>query len=296
MNSALALSRVCQYLTQMGVFGACGFVLACAPPTLQGILRHLIRHNVGWAARINLLACLVFLPIEAIYIAGDITAAWQPGTLWLVATQTSIGHAWGCQAVLAVAWLVALHFRPVSARVSFTFTGLLLACQALMGHAVMHEGILGALHQAVQAVHMWSTGAWIGALCLLPLLMLCLNQAETREAAGLALRRFSSLWQGVVALALASGVLDTYLVVGGWPGDLNQPYQRLLWLKVLAVLGMTALALVNRYRWVPQLQTQGAHALSRIARNAALALFLGFVALALVSYLGLLAPTMDMDM
>jgi putative copper resistance protein D len=69
----------------------------------------------------------------------------------------------------------------------------------------MQDGWPGVAHRVNDAVHVLSSGAWLGAL--VPLLII-LWRVDIREA-DLALRRFSTAGHVIVALVIASGVIDT---------------------------------------------------------------------------------------
>jgi putative copper resistance protein D len=102
-------------------------------------------------------------------------------------------------------------------------------------------------------VHLLSGGFWIG--CLVPLLI-CLPQLRNpaqRPDAALALRRFSSLGHVAVALILATGLINTGLILRKLPVDFSSPYETLLAAKIGLVGMMVAIAIINRYIVVPRL-------------------------------------------
>jgi putative copper resistance protein D len=192
----------------------------------------------------------------------------------------------------AAALLVAARRAPRRIRPGATaaMAALLLSGLALTGHAAMHEGALGLLHRANDVLHVLSAGAWFGALLPVLAILRLVARPDCRGDAVTALRRFSRAGHAAVALVLASGAANVGLVLGRWPTDLASRYEALLDLKVLAVAGMVALALVNRYALVPRL---GRHpeATSAALRAATLAeLPLGLAAMALVAVFGLMDP------
>ena len=83
-----------------------------------------------------------------------------------------------------------------------------------------------------------------------------LDNAEFREEAGVALRRFSAAGQVIVALVIASGAINTILTLGRWPIDWTSPYQAMLAAKIALVAAMVGLALTNRYALVPKIVGQ----------------------------------------
>jgi putative copper resistance protein D len=102
--------------------------------------------------------------------------------------------------------------------------------------------------------------------------------------------RFSTIGHFVVALAIASGAINLYLVVGGLPLDWSFPYQVLLAIKIALVGVMTAQALVNRYLFVPRLSHHAPGALRALARGTKAEIGLGACVLLLVAWFGTLDP------
>ena len=93
----------------------------------------------------------------------------------------------------------------------------------------------------------WRAGPGLGALVPLLIILPMLDVPARRGQAGVALRRFSTAGHAAVALVIATGVLNTLMILGRWPTDLQSPYQALLFAKILLVAAMTVLALANRY-------------------------------------------------
>jgi copper resistance protein D len=105
-----------------------------------------------------------------------------------------------------------------------------------------------------------------------------------------ALRRFSSTGHIAVALVIATGIVNTVLVLQRWPTDFTSTYQMLLVAKIACVAGMTGLALMNRYLFVPGVLTQPDRAIIQIRNGTYAELALGAGVLALVAFLGILDP------
>jgi putative copper resistance protein D len=105
-----------------------------------------------------------------------------------------------------------------------------------------------------------------------------------------ALRRFSGLGHAAVALALASGVANSWFVLRDTPLSLTSTYQLLLLIKVALVGSMCILALVNRYVFMRAIPTNDPGA--RGLRDGTIAeLVIGTGVIALVSVIGLLSPS-----
>lgn len=123
---------------------------------------------------------------------------------------------------------------------------------------------------------------------LLPTLAL-LDSPLGRDAAT-ALRRFSTVGHAAVAIVLLTGVANTVLILGRWPGDFASPYRTLLAAKITLVLLMTGLAVLNRYGFVPRHAQRQTRAIDEIGRATRGEIALGLGALGLVAVFGLLEP------
>jgi putative copper resistance protein D len=104
------------------------------------------------------------------------------------------------------------------------------------------------------------------------------------------MRRFSTAGHVAVALVLTSGIVNLWLTVGRLPIHFSSPYDQKLYLKILAVGLMTAIAIVNRYAFVPMIRRDGSFARSLLTYGCAAELVLGAAALGLVASFGLQDP------
>lgn len=288
---ALALCRFLHDTATMLVWGASAYLATLVPRVAASHVGTRIRPVLAASIAIAAVGTLAVLPIEAAVIGDGWSDAIDVATVQAVLFETSVGRAWQAQAAAAVL-LVATCACPSSARTGAraAASGLLLVTRALTGHAAMHEGWLGIAHRFNHAIHILAAGAWMGALVpLLPLLR-ALNDPVTRHDSGLALRRFSVAGHGAVALAVASGVTNVWLVLGRWPTGWASPYQALLLTKVALVAGMVALALANRYRTVPEMKVDPTQATRVLHRRTVAALCLGAAVVGCVSVFGLLEP------
>ena len=104
------------------------------------------------------------------------------------------------------------------------------------------------------------------------------------------MRRFSSAGHGAVAIVIATGVLNSMLVLGKWPIDWSSPYQAMLAAKVALVAVMTSLAVFNRYVLVPRMADSRAESVAALRISTIAEIILGIVVVGLVSVFGLLEP------
>jgi len=287
---ALIAVRLAHFVATLLLFGSSAYLWLLAP---AGLARQL-----AGRMRVVAAACIVVAATSALawfaLEAGLLGEGWSDvvnidvlaDLLW----GTSFGVLWAWRLGLVVILVGALalgrqdrwaHIAPVSA--------LLLASLGLTGHARLQAGAIGALHQANHAVHLLAAGAWFGGLAPFILSLRRFEDASLRAAAVVALKRFSSWGQFVVALIVATGAVNTALTLGAAPLDLASPYQALLAAKIALVTAMIATAMFNRYRLAPWIAGDDA-ALARLRANSVGEVGLGFAVLALVSVLGVMEP------
>lgn len=287
----LALCRFGQDAAALGLWGAWGFLAWLVPRDLAGPVASRLRRWDAAAVAVLVLATAVKLPAVVASIGEGWREAIDPVMVAGVLGGTSDGQAWSVEAAAAVLVLIGLG---APARMRGPATALaaagLLAGLSLTGHAVMGDGLPGALHRAVDVLHVLSAGAWLGALGPVLAILALLDEAGWRAEAMTALRRFSRAGHVAVALVLSSGAAEALLVLGRWPVDLASPYEALLDAKVLAVAGMTGLAVFNRYVLVPRLPGDPEAALAALRRTTLAEVPLGLCAVALVAVFGLLDP------
>ena len=234
---------------------------------------------------------LVALPIEAAAIGSGWNDGLDPAVLRAVLLDTTVGHAWQVQTIAAFSLAATLALRPRwRLRATAALSALGLGALTLSGHAAMHEGWLGAAHRLNDGLHLLAGGAWLGALLPLLPILTALDHPRKRHDAGLALRRFSTAGHGAVALVIATGMLNTLLVLPESPLQWTTPYRRLLAAKILLVLVMTLLALVNRYVVVPRCTGDGASSVRTIRVVTLVEILLGAAVIGLVSVFGQLDP------
>jgi putative copper resistance protein D len=231
------------------------------------------------------------LPLEASALGGGWGDAGDLTTIKDIVLDTSIGDAWLVQAVAVLAlamtnWLVPRHQQAATALCA----GLLLGCRALMGHSIMGEGAAGDLLQLSYLVHVLSSGAWLGALLPLLLVVHELSKQNDEQEAAAGLRRFSIVGHVMVALAVFTGAVNTGLILGRLPTEWSQPYQLLLAAKICIVAGMIVIALINRTVIVPRIKSGIRPATHLLLYTTSIELVLGGGALALVNIFGTLDP------
>jgi copper resistance protein D len=286
---ALALVRLCFDAAAIAAYGVSGFIAWIAPKRLGQAIAASSKFLIVAASSLALLWTFAWLPIEAAVIGESWQSALDRSTLSALLCDTEIGKAWLVRLALSLLLAEALLWRsaPIA---RLALSGLLLASLALTGHANMDEGTRGVLHILNDALHLLAGGAWLGALLALPGCLARLRDPAFCTEAKTALRRFSSAGHLAVALAIATGIVNTVLVLGRWPTDFTSTYQMLLAAKIALVAGMTGLALMNRYIFVPRMVTHPDRAIIQIRNGTYAELALGAGVLALVAFFGILDP------
>ncbi len=290
-EAALSACRLLHDASAMLLWGASAYLATLVPQSLgREIGRRLTALAIA-AGIASVATTAVALPLEAAIIGEGWADAIDPATIRAVLFETSVGFAWQMQAGAAVVLALmpavpSRHRRAATALAS----ALVLIGVTLTGHAVMQSGWAGFAHRINDAVHLLAAGAWLGALVPLLRILGILDVPEFRADAGIALRRFSAAGHVTVALTVATGMINTLLILGHWPTDWSSPYQIMLACKIVLVAMMVGLALVNRYAFVPRIGRHGVHALAAVRRGTVAEIVLGLGVVGLVAVFGLLEP------
>lgn len=287
---ALDLCRFLHDAAAMLLWGSFAYLAWLVPQALAEDVARGLRPLRNAAIALVVLTLLAALPLRAAMLGEGWGDATNLETLRAVLFETTIGSSWQNQAACALLLLGALFVPRRQRRAAIAVaSGLLLASLASIGHTALHQGGLRIAHMLNDAVHVLCAGGWLGALVpLLPVLR-ALDDPARRADAGCALRNFSRVGHGVVALVLLSGLANTLLVLGRLPTDFASPYQALLAAKIVLVGAMVCLALANRYVLVPRLsRSGGAETALRSGIFAEIAL--GLVVIGLVAVFGMLEP------
>ena len=280
MATLLVLCRFLHFTVVLLMFGACVFRPWLLGAQVQPALdRQLLRSTRG-LAWVGLLSGVTWLLLITASMAGSWEAALQPATVQLVLGKTFFGQVWVWHLLLnAVLVVVLIKPWPI---LRLPLTALLLATLAPVGHGAMLDGLSGQLLILNQVVHLVCVGAWLGGLLLL---VLILRQPQ-RYALEPILRRFSGVGYGWVAGLLVTGLINVRVLTGQlWPTPLFSGFALILLIKVMLVLGMLALALLNRLRLDACEQRVEA-----LKASILLEWLLGVAAVAAVSLLGTLPP------
>ncbi|QKF52853.1 copper homeostasis membrane protein CopD [Pseudomonas graminis] len=284
MHEGLILCRFLHFgavllLFGVGAFRSLLFARQRLPFEASPAGRRLSRLLV-WLAAIALASALVWLMLTAAYLSSDWNGAINPSTVGRVLGNTWFGHVWVIHLLLN-ALVVILHLR-VKPGILLVLNTLLLLTLAPVGHGAMFDGLKGQLLILNQMLHLLGVGTWLGGLLMLAVLLKDVHSVDL----GAVLRRFSGIGYGLVAVIIATGLINVRALSGGfWPEPAFAGFGLVLAVKVTMVLGMLALAALNR-----QLAQADDLPVRRLRLSVLLEGLLGAGALAAVSLLGTLPP------
>jgi putative copper resistance protein D len=250
------------------------------------------------ALALAVLSGVAWLVALATTIGGqDLLAVMSNGTVWLLLTKTQFGHVWLARLVLAALLLGVWLLQKQSVGLSAILAACLMGSLAGAGHAAATPGVEGDLHLVADILHLLAGGAWLGGLLPLWLLFrLVMRQPDQSLAlaAQIATHRFSTLGLLTVGTLLATGLVNTWMLVGSPAALLRTDYGRLLLLKIALYIAMVAIAGVNRLRLTPRLP--GMDPLRQLGRNVLVEIALGLAIIAIVGLLGTLPPALHAGM
>ncbi|MCR9000793.1 copper homeostasis membrane protein CopD [Rahnella perminowiae] len=285
------LCRFAHFASLMQIFGLSVFCSLLTPAGFSAVLLRKNQTLMICSAFVAAVTSVGMLAIQAALMGNGWGDALNLN-VWLLVLTTAFGEVWRWHLLLTAALLLVLlmDWLPVRNMLVFLCSFGLLMSQALVGHAAMHEGILGVIQRSNHVVHLLSAAYWFG--CLLPLLtcMWYTRQPAARPYALATLIRFSLWGQAAVALVILTGIINTTIILQRWPTDMTSLYQRLLVVKVLMVGMMVAVAVFNRYRLVPLMSKDPDRAQHYFVMMTWLEWGLALGVLLLVSVFATLAP------
>lgn len=245
-----------------------------------------------------LLSGLAWLALVAMDMSGGPLQMNIVKEVWL---QTRFGTAWQCRAffwLAAVGSAVLLHQSkiPISFRhawlwLQLILVGALLGSLAWAGHSL--EG--GRWHLLADVFHLLVAGVW--PMGLLPLFLLLRRLRQSPIAIQMSLiipliRRFSISSLTSVVFLSATGLINSYFLVGSFASLTTQLYGRWLLLKVCLFLLAVVIGAVNLLRLRPHLPHAATFptAAFEIRRNVTIELSIATIIIIIVALLGILPP------
>jgi putative copper resistance protein D len=244
---AVAALRWVFFLSAVLAFGWALFPYYALRAADKAIGRH--ASWIGIAAGVALLSALAWLALEVVEFGGRDLKSFL-ATARLVLLKSSFGFAWLVRIGAAAALVLAALFWP-RRLVLLGLSTLVISSEAWIGHG--NAG--GGVRLAMQLLHLLAASAWLGGL---PPLAIVIRKGtrnpECAERARRVLLRFSAMGIAAVSLIAVSGAFITWWAIDEW-SLFSDPYLHLLACKVVLFLAMVGVALYNRLRLVPELDS-----------------------------------------
>lgn len=280
--------RFIHFLALMLVFGWASYSAWLAPSTLRSLLTRRFQRMQRSALLLNALSATLMFVV----LGGQMGDGWADvirPDIWLAVADTRTGSILLWQVLLVWITLGIALMQPCRVQgLLLIFIVIQLLLLAGVGHAAMHDGLIGALQRVNHALHLLCAAGWLGGL--LPLLYcIQLSKGRWRQSAIYTMMRFSRYGHLAVAGVVLTGTVNGWLIQGQLM-SLDSLYGRMLLFKCALVMLMVAIALVNRYVLVPRMRSGGSPAQQLFIRMTQGEMVLGVLVLATVSLFATLEP------
>lgn len=261
----------------------------------------LLGGKLVWLALAALPLSVAGFAISSAAMMGVAVSALDFPMLASMASETEQGAAFLVRMAALLATLASLVLlRPSQTpRCVVAMVGGSIALATLLwsGHAAATEGALGVAHRISDIAHMIAAALWIGGIAAFCLLLARPAQGEAHVTLATdSLADFARVGTVAVAIIMLTGLFNGYAILGADITTLFQStYGLLLAAKLTLFVAMLSLAANNRWRLTPALERAAASdhaegAWIRLRISVALEAAAGAAVLALVAWLGTLAP------
>lgn len=297
------LTRFVQFVCALGLFG---FAAWQQLQRWGGVDRDSSVLPVRWVLAIYTAGCLLgaagtvgWLCAEAQLLAGD----WR--AVGAVIASTRFGAVAVLRAALLLVSAPIVWVRRARGDAPWGILGALTAAAMVSfvwtGHGTAGAGTASGLHMLADVVHLCCAALWFGALIMLSgaaMRALAMKNRVSSEELLAALSRFSAVGPALVGLLIATGGVNTWLLVGPghWRELVQEPYGRILFIKIALFGCMLALAFQHRYRSTPRLRHAlacsgaGENTVGFLRQTLMVEAILAILVLAAVALLGNLQP------
>lgn len=305
VNGPLVIVRAVHFAATATTAGTLIFRAVVAEPASRSTPAAItvVRSQILRVARISLaiatVSGVIWVLLQAAAMSGlSLQEAMAGDALSVVVNQTQFGIVSEIRLVLAIILAGCLMLdRLAPLRWSGLASALgLIAAIAWTGHAGSGIGELGILQLAADVLHLIAAAAWFGGLVSLALLLAAACRHDALGwafVARAATQRFSNLGIVSVGTILATGMVNSWILVGSLHALAVTEYGRLLMLKMALFATMLLIAAVNRFWLTPRLALSSGsapRALRRLACNSMIEIVLGLAIFAIVGALGTMHP------
>ena len=287
MPAALAIARGLHMAGCFLLFGTSGLATVLLPPNWRQDLQKPLRFMAWSGFAILLIAGVAWFILESASMVGAETLSDVWSALPIVASSTRFGELLIGRSLALMA--AVLFFQFGLSRIAAIFAGLALAAEAWLGHGGAMTGAIGTILLIASICHLLSGGVWLGSL---PALWLAIKRLPLKEAGEMAWR-FSPIGIACVIGLIASSSAQYAFLIGTPRSLLNNGYGLLASFKIVLLLGLLALATLNRQKLTPALLAGDESARRVLLRSVQMEVALGlFVLLAAGLLLQLTPPSM----
>jgi putative copper resistance protein D len=305
IDLGLVVARLLHYVAVTTLAGVSFFPLyAYAASDPKEVLSG--RQAVFLSAAVGaLFSGLLWFGFAVANMSGTLADVADQEVLRTVLSETTFGTVWMARMLLAVVIVGMTAVRPfwmaITGRdlVTPLLAAVLLASLAGTGHAQIEEGWMSLVHVGSDAAHLLAAGAWLGGLVPLGFILIgsSMGDGEPIVDVDRVLLRFSTMGYVAVATLVASGLINSWFLVGSVSNLLTTLYGQILLAKLGLFGAILALAAANRFWLVPRMIETRAGAsgdapmwLGRLRYHVLGEQFLGLMVLLAVSVLGSMRP------
>jgi putative copper resistance protein D len=270
-----------------------------AAPAAIIVSRQTLR--IAWIClAISAASGIIWVLLQAASMSGlPFAEAMTSDVLLTVLNETQFGMVSEIRFALAVVIGVCLAYDrfPPARGLGLVLSLGLIGAVGWTGHAGSTVGETGVLHLAADILHLVAAAIWIGGLVSLVLLFTVTRRDRTDASMSFArdaTQAFSSMGIAIVAVIFATGIVNTWILVGSWHALIATGYGRLLMLKIALFIVMLLFAAANRFWLTPRLALPSSapqfDARRQLARNSMIEFVLALAIFAIVGLLGTLHP------
>jgi putative copper resistance protein D len=270
-----------------------------AAPAAIIVSRQTLR--IAWIClAISAASGIIWVLLQAASMSGlPFAEAMTSDVLLTVLNETQFGLVSEIRFALAVMIGVCLAYDrfPPARGLGLVLSLGLTGAVGWTGHAGSTVGETGVLHLAADILHLVAAAIWIGGLVSLVLLFAVTRRERTEASMSFArdaTQAFSSMGIAIVAVIFATGIVNTWILVGSWHALIATGYGRLLMLKIALFIVMLLFAAANRFWLTPRLALPSSapqfDARRQLARNSMIEFVLALAIFAIVGLLGTLHP------
>ena len=258
----------------------------------------------SWLSPIGIALSLLSITAMTASIMGVQLNEVDAASIKTMIVDTPMGNAWAVRVLVLTCILFAVIPRKTKGIDTLVFvtlgSGVALGSLAWTGHGAASEGTAGIVQLLADIIHLLAVGAWLGALVILTFILFRAGKTPSESYLKMGhrlLKGFSTIGTVIVSLIIASGLVNSWMLVG--PKNLmtlqSTLYGQLLIAKLLSFGIMLALAAVNRFKLTPALEralqsTNSTLAVTKLQKSLVVELTLIVSILCLVAWIGTFQP------